>query len=127
DQLPDAGDLPAGYPFTPEQIERIAKTEPTLRDMLQQFRQLYDRVVFGAKEEAAERPAAETPPALRVPELAGAGVKAAVLVREPNARGAGRPSPPRHRSSRRPTAPRPPSCGSRRCARRAASSSRKGR
>src|SRR5262245_27764647 len=43
DQLPEvAAQLPACFPFTPEQVDRIAKTEPTLRDMLQQFRQLYD-------------------------------------------------------------------------------------
>jgi hypothetical protein len=51
EQLPDVADLPATFPFTAEQIERIAKTEPTLRDMLQQFRQLYDRVVFDVTEE----------------------------------------------------------------------------
>ena len=33
--------------FTAEQIERIAKTEPTLRDMLQQFRHLFERVRTG--------------------------------------------------------------------------------
>lgn len=47
EQLPDFGDLPAIYPFTAEQIERVARTEPTLRDMLQQFRHLFDHIVFG--------------------------------------------------------------------------------
>lgn len=38
---------PAIYPFTDEQIARVAKTEPTLRDMLQQFRHLFDSTVYG--------------------------------------------------------------------------------
>lgn len=37
------------FPFRPEQVERIARTEPTLRDMLQQFRQLFDLLVFGTE------------------------------------------------------------------------------
>ncbi len=43
-ELGDAG-LPAIYPFEAEQISRVAASEPTLRDMLQQFRHLYDHVV----------------------------------------------------------------------------------
>jgi len=38
ESLPDFADLPALFPFTADQVERIARTEPTLRDMLQQFR-----------------------------------------------------------------------------------------
>lgn len=38
---------PATYPLTDEQIARVAKTEPTLRDMLQQFRHLFDTLVYG--------------------------------------------------------------------------------
>ena len=34
-ELPDAAGLSPTYPFNEEQILRIAKTEPTLRDMLQ--------------------------------------------------------------------------------------------
>jgi hypothetical protein len=41
------------YPFTDEQVERVARTEPTVRDMLQQFRQLFDHLVFGAVQKAA--------------------------------------------------------------------------
>lgn len=47
------GELPAGevvpeiFPFADEQVTRIARTEPTLRDMLQQFRHLFDHVVYG--------------------------------------------------------------------------------
>lgn len=35
------------HPFNDEQIARVAKTEPTLRDMLQQFRHLFDTIVYG--------------------------------------------------------------------------------
>ncbi len=58
EQTPDCGELPPIFPFTPEQIERVARTEPTLRDMLQQFRHQFDHVVYGTGEE--RRPAAET-------------------------------------------------------------------
>jgi hypothetical protein len=46
EQLPDFAALPALFPFTDEQVERVARTEPTLRDMLQQYRHLFDKVVF---------------------------------------------------------------------------------
>lgn len=39
--------LPDLYPFSGEQVNRIARTEPTLRDMLQQFRHLFDHLVYG--------------------------------------------------------------------------------
>src|SRR5262249_4630231 len=48
EELPDFTELPAHFPFADEQVYRIARTEPTLRDMLQQFRHLYDRLVYGA-------------------------------------------------------------------------------
>jgi hypothetical protein len=71
EELPDFSELSPIYPFTPEQIERIARTEPTLRDMLQQFRHLFDRLVYGetGNREAsysatdAERSPAGTPAA----------------------------------------------------------------
>ena len=47
-ELPDATELSPFYPFTEEQIDRIARTEPTLRDMLQQFRHHFDHVVYGS-------------------------------------------------------------------------------
>jgi hypothetical protein len=47
EELPDFVDLPAIFPFTEEQVVRIAKTEPTLRDMLQQYRHLFDHMVYG--------------------------------------------------------------------------------
>lgn len=58
---PVLGELPAGeqvpeiYPFGVEQVLRIARTEPTLRDMLQQFRHLFDHIVYGPDDAAGER------------------------------------------------------------------------
>lgn len=46
------------FPFSEEQVLRIARTEPTLRDMLQQFRRLFDRLVYG--QETSEE--SEIPP-----------------------------------------------------------------
>src|SRR5207248_11582598 len=39
-----------------EQVMRIASTEPTLRDMLQQFRHLFDHVVYGPEEVSTSPP-----------------------------------------------------------------------
>jgi hypothetical protein len=47
EKLPDFADLSPIFPFTEEQIALVAGTEPTLRDMLQQFRHQFDHVVFG--------------------------------------------------------------------------------
>src|SRR5262249_20244068 len=49
EELPDFADLPSIYPFTEEHIVRVARTEPTLRDMLQQFRHLFDHLVYGTE------------------------------------------------------------------------------
>jgi hypothetical protein len=97
EQLPDSADLPATFPFAPEQIERIAKTEPTLRDMLQQFRHQFDHVVFGGGDErgapGAERKAPdadilEAVPANRLPpptpaEALPPEVKSVLVVQSP--------------------------------------------
>src|SRR6185503_12025942 len=45
EQLPEGAELPGIFPFTDEQVERVARTEPTLRDMLMQYRHLFDSVV----------------------------------------------------------------------------------
>lgn len=45
DELPNADSLSEIHPFTDEQISQAARTEPTLRDMLQQFRHLYDHMI----------------------------------------------------------------------------------
>ena len=58
EELPDAAELSPIFPFTDEQVSRIARTEPTLRDMLQQFRHLFDHVVFGGEDDMKRRRAA---------------------------------------------------------------------
>jgi hypothetical protein len=45
------------FPFREEQVQRIARTEPTLRDMLQQCRHLYDHLVYGPAEWDSAHPA----------------------------------------------------------------------
>jgi hypothetical protein len=56
EELPDFGDLSSIYPFSEEQVTRIARTEPTLRDMLQQYRHLFDHLIYGgAPVTAVER------------------------------------------------------------------------
>jgi hypothetical protein len=73
EELPDFGDLPGIFPFSEEQVSRIARTEPTLRDMLQQFRHLFDHLVYGEPPvvplaEKTEGVAVKTvPPAAPVP------------------------------------------------------------
>lgn len=44
--------LPALFPFSQDQVKQIAATEPTLRDMLQQFRHLFDHLVYGSESGA---------------------------------------------------------------------------
>ena len=75
-ELRDADQLDPLFPFNEEQVRRIAQTEPTLRDMLQQCRHLFDHVVYGhevwtgatnrlteiAGETVDEIPMAEIPP-----------------------------------------------------------------
>lgn len=77
EELPDCADLPPYYPFNPEQIERIARTEPTLRDMLQQFRRQFDSIVFGPSTE--ESPRVEPAAVERLP----VSVKAIAVVETP--------------------------------------------
>ena len=49
-QMGEREELSEIFPFTPEQVKRIAATEPTLRDMLQQFRHLFDHIVYGESD-----------------------------------------------------------------------------
>jgi len=49
EELPDFANLSPIFPFSLEQIERVARTEPTLRDMLQQFRKMFDLAVFDSQ------------------------------------------------------------------------------
>src|SRR5205823_4427380 len=53
--------------FTDEQVMRIARTEPTLRDMLQQFRHLFDHVVYGSEGEDRGRVGDRTAPRAEPP------------------------------------------------------------
>src|SRR5206468_8063673 len=87
-EFAEFGTLPALFPFAEEQVQRVARTEPTLRDMLQQFRHLFDHVVYG---EAAVVPLAEPDPS-PVPDSQGANrlppaelpaVKSVVVVETP--------------------------------------------
>ena len=92
---PTTGEVqPEGiYPFTEEQIEQVARTEPTLRDMLQQFRQLFDHLVYGVVEKAAYDTDAVTTTNVTVTPTADMPVKSALIVEVPandrNAAGVG--------------------------------------
>jgi hypothetical protein len=46
-ELSDHQELSPIFPFTDDQVTRVARTEPTLRDMLQQFRHLFDHIAYG--------------------------------------------------------------------------------
>src|SRR6185312_959257 len=48
EKLSDFADLSPIFPFTEDQIALVARTEPTLRDMLQQFRHQFDHVVYSS-------------------------------------------------------------------------------
>jgi hypothetical protein len=93
-ELGDGAELPSLFPFTEEQVTRVAKTESTLRDMLQQFRHLFDHLVYGqampdAVDAGAGEPADATWPQAPLPanRLAAAelppGVKSVVVVETP--------------------------------------------
>jgi hypothetical protein len=90
EELPDFAELSLIFPFIDEQIERVAKTEPTLRDALQQFRHLFDHLVYGAGEERSARlvdkPTPATAPTNRMPsaEMPDA-VKSVIVVESPAA------------------------------------------
>lgn len=63
EKLPDFAELSPIFPFTEEQVALVARTEPTLRDMLQQFRHQFDRVVYNSAPLAESAThAAETTP-----------------------------------------------------------------
>jgi hypothetical protein len=50
-ELPKGEPVPEIFPFGDEQVMRIARTEPTLRDMLQQFRHLFDHIIYGPDDQ----------------------------------------------------------------------------
>ena len=53
EELPDFAELSPIFPFAEEHVQRIARTEPTLRDMLQQFRHLFDHLVYGRETDSS--------------------------------------------------------------------------
>jgi hypothetical protein len=84
-EMADDADTSPIFPFTDEQIARVARTEPTLRDMLQQFRHLFDHVIYGHE---AEEPRATTrereSPANRLPaDTPAPRIKSVVIVETP--------------------------------------------
>jgi hypothetical protein len=90
EELRDFADLPAIFPFTDDQIERVAKTEPTLRDMLQQFRLLFDHLIYG--QSAAPLTESKSAAAVPIPDVAPhrlpvtdlpVGVKSIMIVESP--------------------------------------------
>src|SRR5262249_7108677 len=63
---------------------RVARTEPTLRDMLQQFRQLFDMAVFDTPiADCGLRIADSEPPASRMPPDEGPKVKSFIELETP--------------------------------------------
>jgi hypothetical protein len=83
EELPDISDLSSIYPFTEEQVVRVARTEPTLRDMLQQFRHLFDHLVYGAEPGAlSDAPTAAKTETLSSDQLPP-GAKSVVVVETP--------------------------------------------
>ncbi len=90
EELPDFADVSPIYPFTEEQVQRVARTEPTLRDMLQQFRHLFDHLVFGELPTATlsvTEPPSTSPQASRLPAEELSPVIKSVLVVETPASG----------------------------------------
>ena len=89
EKLPDFADLSPIFPFTEEQIALVARTEPTLRDMLQQFRHQFDHVVYGSATDKetgrqADKESEEISPENRLPEAElPPEVKSVVVVESP--------------------------------------------
>ena len=102
------------FPFADEQVTRIARTEPTLRDMLQQFRHLFDHLVYGPDDQPVGRRQEEVvqetvqevggwrPEAVQetVPEAGGGRLEPDTD--RPGAAGFGEPRPSRERGRRVP-------------------------
>ncbi len=90
EELPDFAEVSSLFPFTEEQVQRVARTEPTLRDMLQQFRHLFDHLVFGEVPVATlptPEPTSPPAPAGRLPAEELPPVVKSVLVVETPASG----------------------------------------
>jgi hypothetical protein len=80
EELPDFADLPPTFPFQEEQVVRIARTEPTLRDMLQQFRQLFDHLIYGGAAGPAAEPDAMPHRVRATPDQLPISIKSVVVV-----------------------------------------------
>jgi hypothetical protein len=92
EEIPDRDGLSAIFPFTEEQVVQVARTEPTLRDMLQQLRHLFDHLVYGEEVGKLSAAAAEVEPAATpvkthevLPVALPAKVKSALIVETPGA------------------------------------------
>ncbi|HEV8058430.1 MAG TPA: hypothetical protein VGP68_01070 [Gemmataceae bacterium] len=85
EELPDFTELPAIYPFNDEQVERIARTEPTLRDMLQQYRHLFDHLVYGTSPQSAVEREISPAPRIELPAESepAPAVKSVMVVETP--------------------------------------------
>jgi hypothetical protein len=82
--LPESAELPPLFPFTEEQVLQVARTEPTLRDMLQQYRHLFDHLVYGEVQKTAYETDAPIATQPRIPELREeVHVKSLVVVETP--------------------------------------------
>jgi hypothetical protein len=90
EELPDFAELPAIFPFTSEQVNRVARSEPTLRDMLQQFRHLFDHLVYGAAPAGVVDPGESARPSSRAlpEEELPPAVKSVIVVETPENNGA---------------------------------------
>jgi hypothetical protein len=80
EELPDFAELPPSFPFQEEQVVRIARTEPTLRDMLQQFRQLFDHLIYGGAAGPAAEPEATPHRGRMTPDQLPVSIKSVVVV-----------------------------------------------
>jgi hypothetical protein len=81
-EITDGPELSSIYPFTDEQILRVARTEPTLRDMLQQYRHLFDHLVYGGAPVTMVERELSKPTDVRLPEPEPSPVIKSVIVVE---------------------------------------------
>ncbi len=94
--LAERAELPDIFPFTEEQVIQVARTEPTLRDMLQQYRHLFDHLVYGEVQKAAYDVEPTPPGTSRISaefETMPVTVKSVVVVQSPTDAPSPRPAP----------------------------------
>ena len=97
--MADSGELSSLFPFTEEHVQQVARTEATLRDMLQQFRQLFDHLVYGEVQKTAYDVEPSAAATSIVPRISEPHVKSVVVVETtpdggPVASAPERPAPP---------------------------------